>query len=140
MQILEKDYEVTLKKIDALLNDDAMKKMGRNFEDTENLTISLFEEEKFIGGIAAKRTAESLHVTGLAIGESYQSKGYGSQLMKRLEERAKELGVKKISVSTQNFQALNFYQNLGYEIFGQLDDYPFTGTTKNYLIKRVQGE
>ena len=34
------------------------------------------------------------------------------------------------------FQALSFYQKLGYQIFGQLEDYP-VGHTRYFLQKRA---
>ena len=51
------------------------------------------------------------------------------------EEMAKEMGAKLAQVDTYDFQALLFYQKLGYEVFGVLDNCPIEGNKRYYLSK-----
>jgi ribosomal protein S18 acetylase RimI-like enzyme len=57
--------------------------------------------------------------------------------MNAIEEEARKLGTQIFTISTQDFQALGLYQKLGYEVFGELKDVPFKGTTKYYLTKKA---
>jgi signal transduction histidine kinase len=56
--------------------------------------------------------------------------------MKRAEEIAKERGYTHIILETFSFQALPFYQKLGFVVYGQLDDFP-PGHTRYSLKKKL---
>lgn len=54
----------------------------------------------------------------IVIFEEFQNKGYGTLTMKLLEQKAKNLGAKKISLHVfgSNQRALHVYQKVGYQI------------------------
>ncbi|GAB4512833.1 MAG: hypothetical protein OHK0046_12930 [Anaerolineae bacterium] len=56
--------------------------------------------------------------------------------MQRAEELAWEAGCKNAYLDTFSFQNLVFYQKHGYEIYGQLADFP-PGHTRYYLKKSL---
>jgi hypothetical protein len=57
--------------------------------------------------------------------------------MKMAEQEGLTRGCQSVFLDTHDFQALPFYQKLGYEIFGELEDFP-PGHTRYYLKKRLQ--
>ena len=57
--------------------------------------------------------------------------------MRLAEAEAVRRGCKQAYLDTFDFQALDFYKNLGYQVFGTLDDFP-EGHTRYFLQKRFQ--
>ena len=55
----------------------------------------------------------------IAVLKQYRKHGLGAKAVQRLEKEAQKLGLKKIELSAQQ-QAMNFYQKLGYESFGDI--------------------
>lgn len=53
------------------------------------------------------------HVGRVAILKNYRNKGYGSIILKKLENKIRTLGGNKIVLSSQK-QAIGFYKKLGY--------------------------
>ena len=56
--------------------------------------------------------------------------------MRAAEQEARDRGCSHAHCDTYDFQALPFYQKLGYQVFGQLEDYP-AGHTRYFLQKRT---
>ena len=77
-------------------------------------------------------------MNGLVVLDEHRGKNFGSELLLAMEQKGIEAGAKVLTVSTQCFQALDFYKKHGYETFGELKDVPFEGVTKYYLTKRVE--
>lgn len=69
---------------------------------------------------------EELFLYGFLTREKYRNKGYGTKLIQRSEVRARELGMKRISltVDPNNSVGVNMYKKRGYEILEfQKDEY-----------------
>lgn len=77
-----------------------------------------------------------LSIDVLFVSDGYKNKGYGTLLLKKVEEEAKTKGAYLAQLDTFDFQALSFYQKHGYEIFGTLEDCPALGH-KRYYLKKV---
>ncbi len=77
-----------------------------------------------------------LYVSNLWVAESLRGQGYGRELMLRAEQEAVRRGCRHAYLDTFDFQALGFYQKLGYEIFGTLPDFP-AGHSRYFLNKRI---
>jgi len=78
-----------------------------------------------------------LHVKALWVIKSVQRRGHGRRLLEAAEAYALEKGCAAASLETFSFQARPFYEKQGYEVVGQLDDYP-VGHTKYFMRKRLQ--
>jgi GNAT superfamily N-acetyltransferase len=65
-----------------------------------------------------------LELTLLWVAEPLRGKGYGEQLLRAAEEEARMQGCRGVFLSTFSFQAQPFYERFGYEVFGELADYP----------------
>lgn len=78
-----------------------------------------------------------LTVYVLWVDEEYRKDGIGTILMKKLEQSAKERGATFSQVDTFDFQAKGFYEKIGYDLFGTLEDSPSEGHKRYYLKKRL---
>ena len=66
--------------------------------------------------------------------EDLRGRRIGTRLVTMAEEEATRRGARHAQVDTVDFQALGFYQKLGYAVFGQLENCP-EGHTRYYLAK-----
>lgn len=97
--------------------------------------FSIIENDRVIAGVTAKQTYETLYIQLLAVDASHRGKRLGSQLLEKMEQLALEKKITAISLTTKSYQSLDFYLKYGYEVFGELKDYPMKGITKYYLVK-----
>lgn len=89
-----------------------------------------------MGGLIAQTYWNWLSIDLLAVAEEARGQGLGTQLITRAEMEAKKRGCTLARTSTYAFQALRFYERLGYHVIGQLDDYP-EGATLYWLRKAL---
>ena len=66
--------------------------------------------------------------------EEYRGQGYGHRLLTLAEEEARDRGARHVHLDTFSFQAPAFYEKHGYEIFGELRDFP-AGHQRYYMRK-----
>jgi GNAT superfamily N-acetyltransferase len=78
------------------------------------------EHGRIVGGVQGDLWGRSIHIAALWVDENYRGQGQGSVLMKALENYAISQGHPLVYLETTSFQALPFYQGLGYRIFGEL--------------------
>jgi GNAT superfamily N-acetyltransferase len=76
-----------------------------------------------------------LFVHNLWITEARRRQGLGRLIMTEAERRARALGCHSAWLDTFSFQAPDFYQRLGYQIFGTLDHPP--GVQRFFLRKSL---
>ena len=94
------------------------------------------EQGVTIGGLWGRSAYEWLFVELLFVPEHLRASGMGTQLMRQAEEIARQRGCTGVWLDTFAFQALGFYQKLGYTIFGELKDHP-RGISQYWLQKRL---
>lgn len=137
MEIRAIDFEKMNPILHELLKTDQDEKLGVIPDESRKFAFALMENGEIVGGITGKMNFNRCHISGLAIQKASQGGGYGVLLMEKAEEVAIDIGATIITVSTQDFQAREFYERLGYSVFGALEDCPFEGTTKFYMSKRI---
>ena len=93
------------------------------------------DQGQIAAGLAGCTHYGWLYVSNLWVSEALRGQGYGRQLMLCAEQEAAGRGCRHAHLDTFDFQALPFYQKLGYEIFGTLQDFP-TGHSRYFLQKR----
>jgi GNAT superfamily N-acetyltransferase len=94
------------------------------------------EQGSILGGIFCDTFLYCLYIDVLWIDECCRGLGYGKALMQEAERIAREHGCTFAHTCTFTYQAPDFYQHLGYQIFGVLDDYP-DGIKQYFLKKKI---
>ena len=94
---------------------------------------------RVLGGLLGEIKWRWLYVSKLWLGDELRGQQLGTQLMERAEEYAWRKGCLGSHLSTFEYQALPFYEKLGYEVFGVLEGYP-PGYRQYYLRKGRPGE
>lgn len=90
---------------------------------------------KLLGGVYGTISWGWLYIDLIWVDECLRGSGNGTYLMQTIEEKASKKGVFGYRLSTADFQALDFYKNLNYEVFGEIDDLPPGHTT--YFLKKL---
>jgi GNAT superfamily N-acetyltransferase len=111
-------------------------KMGAR--DMITLTYLLRDESgAIVGGVHGNYSRFGwLYISTLWVSENVRSGGYGSKLMKQIEDEAIKRGCANAYLDTFSFQALEFYKKLGYTVFGMLEDFP-KGHQRCFLRKKL---
>ncbi len=93
------------------------------------------EDNAIVGGMRAILYCwNCLYIETMWIEEKYRRQGFGTKLMKKVEEAAVAEGCYLAHLDTFDFQARDFYLKLGYEVFGELENCP-PGHKRYYLRK-----
>ncbi len=91
--------------------------------------------QKLVGGLISYIDwGQWLYIDTIWVDADYRKKGIGQYLVTSAEQRAKNKGIKRAKLCTFDFQALSFYEKLGYTAYGKLEDFP-EGHTLYYLKK-----
>ncbi|HAZ15197.1 MAG: hypothetical protein A2Y28_04440 [Chlamydiae bacterium GWC2_50_10] len=94
------------------------------------------DERNLIAGVAGAQFFGSLYIDQLWVDKTERTEGLGSDLMKRCEEFAREKNCSFITLNTMDFQALSFYQKLGFFVEFQSRGYTH-GSICFYLRKNL---
>jgi GNAT superfamily N-acetyltransferase len=95
------------------------------------------EQGRVIGGLVGQIKWRWLYVSKLWLPESLRGSGTGTQLMRTAEDYAWNQGCLGVYLDTFEYQALPFYQKLGYELFGTLEGFP--PGYKQYYLRKLRG-
>jgi GNAT superfamily N-acetyltransferase len=93
-------------------------------------------EGDILGGVIGEIYWDWFYVDLMWVQEDLRGKGFGRQLLTAVEEEAKEKGAKYAFLDTFSFQAPGFYQKFGYQVFGELPEFPL-GHQRFYLTKEL---
>lgn len=124
-----KDIEVLSKGI----NDDAFDKMQMDPVKAFGIFIKDLAGVNY-GGVTGFSYFGCLHTDTLWISMALRGQGFGKKLMMKVEEIGRERKCRFATVNTMDFQALNFYQKLGYEIEFVREDYE--KQAKMFMLKK----
>lgn len=93
--------------------------------------------DRVVGGAVGNTWWGWLRIDILWVDEAARCQGLGTRLMQAAEAEAIRRGCHHAFLDTMSFQALPFYQKLGYTVFGQLDDLP-VGHSRYFLQKSLR--
>ncbi|MET7342319.1 GNAT family N-acetyltransferase [Streptomyces sp. NPDC005547] len=99
---------------------------------------TLDAEGRLAAGLAARTWARWLHLELLWVDPAHRGSGLGARVLAEAERVAREdRSCARSRVETWDFQAPGFYRKQGYEVRGQVDDYP-PGVTEFTLVKELR--
>jgi len=108
---------------------------------SEYYAVSMFlkdARDEVLGGLLGSLWGGWLYVQHLWVAAPLRGLGHGRRLMQAAERYAVERGCRNAHLDTSSFQAPAFYEKLGYQVFGSLEDFP-PGHTKYFMKKRLPG-
>lgn len=115
------------------------RKYNSAFTENDHKSLCVFardEAEHIIGGLTGRTYWQYLDIAFLWVDEKYRGEGCATTLVKAAETEARARGCERVFLDTLSFQALGFYQKLGYAEFGRLPG--FSGRYERiYLHKRL---
>ena len=94
-------------------------------------------EQEVVGGIIGETHWDWFYINLMFVKEELRKSGYGHRLLTLAEDEAQKRGAKHAYLDTFSFQAPDFYQKHGYEVFGELQDFP-VGHQRYYLRKKLE--
>lgn len=94
------------------------------------------DDGSLAAGVYAYGWGACFEVELLWVAEDRRGQGLGTRLIKAIEDEARQLGFSKIVLDTFSFQAPEFYQRLGFEQVGTIDDFP-EGHKYFVFVKRL---
>jgi GNAT superfamily N-acetyltransferase len=93
-------------------------------------------DQMIVGGIIGATYWDWFYVNLMWIKEEFRGHGYGHRLLSLAEDEARQRGAKHAYLDTFSFQAPDFYKQYGYQVFGELKDFP-RGHQRYFLKKRL---
>ena len=88
-----------------------------------------------VGGLVASTYLGWLQIHVVWMLDALRKRGYGTALMRRAEHEALLRGCPRAFLETFSFQALPFYEKLGYQVVGRIADFPPGGA--RYALTRA---
>jgi GNAT superfamily N-acetyltransferase len=105
---------------------------------TDNGPLNIFlrdEHGALAGGLLAYTDWGWIHVDNLWLTEAARGQDYGTRMLDLAEQEARRRGCHHANLDTTSFEALPFYLKRGYEVWGQLDDFPIGHS--HYFLKKT---
>lgn len=96
------------------------------------------EEGEILGGLHGAIWGDWLYIKILWIAEPARGHGYGRKLIEAAEAYAVKRGCRGAHLETFSFQARPLYEKLGYEVFGEIADFPPGHTF--FFLRKALGE
>jgi ribosomal protein S18 acetylase RimI-like enzyme len=107
------------------------------FTDTDIRSLCVFarnDDDTIIGGLTGRTYWGYLDIAFLWVDERHRGRGIATHLMNAAETEAVSRGCAQAFLDTLSFQALGFYQKLGYTEFGRLSG--FSGKHDRYWLRK----
>ena len=93
-------------------------------------------EKEIAGGVLGEVYWGWLYVDLLWVEEKLRGRGYGHRLLTHAEDEARKRGAKNVYMDTFSFQVPDFYKQHGYQVFGELQDFP-PGHQRYFMKKEL---
>lgn len=88
-----------------------------------------------MGGLMGATYLGWAHVNAVWMPDALRGQGIGTRLMALAEQVARERGCPRVFLETLSFQALPFYEKLGYRVASRIDGFPPGGT--RYALTKI---
>ncbi len=94
------------------------------------------EDQTIVGGLLGATYWGWLYIEILWFDESVRRQGYGEKLLALAEQEAIKRGCRYAHLDTMSFQALPFYEQHGYSVYGTLHDIPAGSGCSRYFARK----
>lgn len=91
--------------------------------DWKSYSLVLVRDGSIVAGGRGILNMGALEVRGLWVDEPLRGQGLGEEILSGLEEEARRRGARRAMLYTYSWQALSFYERLGYREFSRFQ-YP----------------
>lgn len=95
------------------------------------------QQGKVAGGVVGATYLGWLQIQAVWLPDALRGRGYGTELMRLAEQEALRRNCPRVFLETLSFQALPFYQKLGYTIASRIADFPPGGA--RYALTKLLG-
>jgi len=103
----------------------------------QRLCFALYTpDQEIVGGVLGELYWDWFHLDLLWVKEELRGHGYGHRLLVTAEDEARQRGAMNVFLDTFSFQAPDFYKKHGYQVFGELPDFP-PGHQRYFLAKQL---
>ncbi len=103
----------------------------------QRLCFALYSPDgEIVGGMIGEVYWDWFYMDLLWVQEALRGQGYGHRLLTSAEDEARLHGAKNVYLDTFSFQAPDFYRQHGYQVFGELQDFP-PGHQRYFLTKQL---
>lgn len=92
------------------------------------------KNEEIVGGCNGDILYGQLYVGQLWVDEKLRHQGYGTQLMMLAEKHAKDTACRFMSVNTMDFEALDLYKKLGFQV--EFERHGFDKDSVFYFLRK----
>jgi GNAT superfamily N-acetyltransferase len=93
-------------------------------------------DQTIVGGVTGATYWNWLFIDLLWIKDEFRGCGYGHRLLMLAENEARQRGATNAYLDSYSFQAPNFYEQHGYQVFGKLENFP-AGHQRLFLQKQL---
>ncbi|PDT31996.1 GNAT family N-acetyltransferase [Rhizobium sp. L9] len=105
--------------------------------DRQPLAVLIRDTDgKVTGGLSGITAWGWLFIQLLYIPDTLRGTGIAGKILAKAEDEAKARGCRGAWIDTFNPQALRAYLRQGYEVFGELENFP-EGRTRSFLRKKL---
>jgi GNAT superfamily N-acetyltransferase len=114
------------------------KALFANHPPGKDIAIALHDpgSNEPVGGLLGRTNGGWLAIELIFVPEAFRGMGLATQLIAMAEDEARNRNCHSAWIDTLNPEALRLYLRLGYEVFGELKDYP-VGGSRFFLQKKL---
>jgi GNAT superfamily N-acetyltransferase len=106
-------------------------------DDAQSLCFVLkAPDQEIVGGVIGATYWDWFHLDLLWVKDDLRGRGHGHRLLTLAEDEARRRGARNAYLDTFSFQAPDFYEQHGYRIFGELQDFP-PGHRRYFFAKQL---
>lgn len=102
----------------------------------KEINFIVYDDNKLIGGAIGFIKYDWYFLDMLYIDEEYRKRNIGTSLINELENFARKENLTGIRTDIWDFQAKEFYEKMGFKLFGELKDCPL-GTINYFFEKKL---
>jgi GNAT superfamily N-acetyltransferase len=90
-----------------------------------------------IGGLIGETQFAWLKIVLMSVEPSMRMRGVGRRIVETAEAEAVRRGCRYAYVDTMDYQAPKFYEKLGYDVAGRIEDWDSHGHAKQFFVKAI---